>query len=146
MGRWKEDTRECFAAIPVKVMSSAAYRTLPVGHRDVLWTLCSTYRGNNNGNLSLTRRQAENLGLKSERRRTHGLRELESRGLILRARQGGLRPLRPTLWALSWRQIDYWNGKESPRPPPNTWRRFKIEHRSQSGGSTANSAVVGKAC
>jgi hypothetical protein len=129
MARLKERSIEHFAAIPVSVMVSTAYRTLPARFKEVLWLLAAQYRGNNNGDLALTRKQARHFGLNNERTRTHGLRELEARGLIIKTRQGGISygGRQPTLWALSWKPVNSRDGKELQlvSRPSNDWKQWR---------------------
>jgi len=115
--------------LPVRVLIAGAFKTLPVGYQRVLWILAAQYDGGNNGDLALTRKMAKHFGLNNERQRSHGLKELEVRGLIEKTRQGGLSYggiRRPTLWALTWRPIDYSDGKklDCVRLPPESWRKF----------------------
>ena len=62
-------TGERFAMLPLSVMISPAFKTLPVGYQRVLWLLAAQYDGGNNGDLSLTRKQAAHFGLSNERHR-----------------------------------------------------------------------------
>ena len=116
---------ERFAMLPLSVLMSSAFKTLPVGYQRVLWLLAAQYLGDNNGDLALTRKQAANFGLNNERHRSHGLRALEARGLIVKTRQGGIASggKLPTLWAITWRAIDYCEGMKLNvvRLPPLTW-------------------------
>ena len=129
MGRLKERSVDTFAAIPVSVMVSDAYKTLPARFKEVLWLLAAQYRGNDNVDLALTRKQALYFGLRNERTRTHGLRELESRQLIIKTRQGGISygGRQPTLWALSWKPVNYRDGEELQlvSMPRNDWKQWR---------------------
>lgn len=124
----KSGQSERFAMIPVSILVHPAFKTLPVGFQRVLWLLAAQYEGNNNGNLSLTRKQARHFGLNNERHRTQGLKELERRGLIEKTRPGGIASggKLPTLWALAWRQIEFTNGKEREvvKLPPKTYMEW----------------------
>ena len=87
------------------------------------------------------------LGITSEKTRSHGLRQLAERGLIVKSYQGGMRPLGPTRWALTWRSIDYWDGLEleRQRAAPDSWKDWSLEKSdgSQSSGrKTPRSGVV----
>jgi len=110
-------------------MVSQAYRTLPAKYQAVLWMLAAQYRGNNNGDLALTRKQAQHFGLNNERTRTHGLRELEARGIIVKTRQGGISygGRQPTLWALSWKPVNYRDGEElrAVGLPSSGWKQWR---------------------
>jgi hypothetical protein len=123
--------KERFAALPVAVLTHAAFTTLPVGFQRVLWLLAAEFNGYNNGNLALTRKQALEYGLNNERHRSHGLRELERRGLIEKTRQGllatGARV--PTLWALAWHPTHYLEGRllEVPRRATRGWEQWSAD-------------------
>ena len=118
--------------LPLCVLISPAFKTLPVGHQRVLWLLAAQYDGTNNGDLTLTRKQAAHYGLNNERHRSLGLRELERRGLIVKTRPGGVRngSKVPTLWALAWRSIEHKDGQKVDvvTLPPNGWRKFDDTH------------------
>jgi hypothetical protein len=109
-------------------MISHAFKTLPLGYQRVLWLIAAQFDGTNNGDLSLSRKQALAFGCNNERHRAGGLRELERRGLIVKTRAGGVRygNKQPTLWALAWRAITHEAGVELdyPKLPPNGWRKF----------------------
>ena len=129
MSRWKGRIKEPFAMIPIRVMICSAYKTLPAGFQRVLWILAAQYDGTNNGDLSLTRKMGRHFGLNNERCRSRGLRELDERGLIQKTLQGGLSyggQKCPTLWALTWRPIDYFDGRklEAVRLPAESWRNW----------------------
>jgi hypothetical protein len=113
--------------LELRTRVSDAYKTLPARFKEVLWLLAAQYRGNNNGDLALTRKQALHFGLKNERTRTHGLRELEKRGLIIKTRQGGISygGRQPTLWALSWKALNYRDGEalQLVSMPANGWKQ-----------------------
>lgn len=99
--------------LPLTVMLSTAFKTMPVGYQRVLWLLAAQYDGTNNGNLALTRKGAKHFGLNDERTRSRGLRELEKRGLIEKTKQGGIASgaKHPTLWALTWQPVQYDGGE-----------------------------------
>jgi hypothetical protein len=122
---------ERFAALPLSVMTSTAFRTLPVGHQRVLWLLAAQFDGTNNGNLTLTRKQARHFGLNNERARCGGLRELEHRGLIIKTRAGGIAAGSrfPTTWALAFRAIQHRANEElaAVQLPSTRWRGWTKE-------------------
>jgi hypothetical protein len=123
---------ERFAMLPLSVMISEAFKTLPAGYQRVLWLLAAQYDGTNNGDLALTRKQAAHFGLNNERHRSNGLRELEARGLIEKTRQGGIAAGTkfPTLWALTFHSIQHREGRklDAVRLPTNAWRQFQDTH------------------
>jgi len=118
---------ERHAQLPLSVLMSKKFNTMPVGYQRVLWLLAAQFYGTNNGNLALTRKMAAHFGLNNERHRTNGLRMLEDRGFIVKTRPGGisLGKGKPTLWALTWRSIHHWAGEklDTPKLPPMTYRR-----------------------
>ncbi len=120
---------ETFAQIPLRVMASEAFRTLRSTHKVVLFLVAAQYRGTNNGDLALTRSMARELGVTSEETRSHGLRELAERGLIVKSYQGGMRPFGPTRWALTWKSIDYLDRRklEHRRGAPDTWKKYSAK-------------------
>ena len=130
MSRAKRPRRigERFAWLPLSVLVHPAFKTLPVGYQRVLWLLASRYDTYNNGALTLTRRQAEALGLNNERHRSLGLRELEARGLIEKTRTGGIATggRMPTQWALTWVSVHYRNGRKLSvvAAPKRTWMEW----------------------
>lgn len=140
MSRSNHRSHEVFARIPVRVLVSEAFRTMKASHQMVLVVLAAHFRGANNGDLALTRKMARHFGMKSERARCQGLRELTERGLIIRACKGGMRPLGPTTWALTWLSIDYWAGRklDAVRLAPESWKDWqpKLINDSHVGSST----------
>ncbi len=147
MGRAKYRSGEVFARLPVRVLVSEAFKTMKAHHQMVLVVLAAQYRGENNGDLALTRKMALHFGIKSERARCQGLRELAERGLIVKACQGGMRPLGPTTWALTWSAIDYWAGRklDAVRVPPESWKNWQpnlINDSPRDSSTTPHVSVV----
>jgi hypothetical protein len=104
-------TGKHFAQIPVEVLTSEAFRTLPNYVVRVLIAMAAQYRGNNNGDLALTWATGQTFGINSKWQLIDGLALLLERGLLLKTRQGGKKPLGPTLYALTWQPINDLNGK-----------------------------------
>lgn len=132
MGRAKNRDTEVFAQIPVKVLTSSAFKSLRSRYQMVLVALAATYRGRNNGDLKFTRQDALNFGITSETTRTRGLKLLAEHGLIEQTFRGGLSfgsGRKPTLWALTWRAIDHANGRKLDvvRLPPNSWKSWRVD-------------------
>lgn len=115
--------------IPLNVMLSEAFKTMPVGYQRVVWILAAQYTGANNGNLALTRKMGRHFGLNNERHRCDGLRMAEERGLIVKTRQGGIAngSKFPTLWALTWHATQHIHGEPLGvvRLPSNRWGDWK---------------------
>lgn len=120
-------TGKHFAAIPVEVLTSDACRTLPHWARTNLTALAAEYRGNNNGDLSLTWATGRAYGVNSKWQLIDGLALLLERGLIQKTRQGGKKPLGPTLYAITWQPIDDLGGKIESGPTTtasNAWAEW----------------------
>lgn len=123
---------EHYAMIPVEVMASAAMLSLPNFARWVLMAIAAQYRGNNNGDLALTWKIARAFGIGSKEHLVQALAFLLERGLIVKTRQGGKRPLGPTLYAITWKPIDDITDKSGNRKidigptvvPSNEWARW----------------------
>lgn len=121
---------EHYAQLTVDVMESPAYVSLPHYARSVLLLLASKYRGNNNGDLSLTKRDA----IKSRIRNwewASGLELLQMVGLIAKTRQGKVLEGDGvcTLYRLTWRDLDprdkYDNPTVMQQPPTHEWALWK---------------------
>jgi hypothetical protein len=120
-------TGEHFAAIPFEVLESEAVCTLPNFALRVLVVLAGHYRGNNNGDLAMTRAIARRFGVRSHVALVRGLALLQERGLIQKTHQGGKRPWGPCLYALTWRPIDDLRGKIEIGPTvtaTNAWAKW----------------------
>ena len=115
---------EHYAMIPVEVLTSDACRTLPHSARTALIALAAQYRGRNNGDLSLTWATGKPFGINSKCQLIGGIALLLERGLIQKTRQGGKKPLGPSLYAITWMPVDDLNGKIESGPttaPSNAW-------------------------
>jgi hypothetical protein len=100
-----------FAAIPQQMWLSEARRTLPAYAVAVLMALTFQFTGSNNGDLALTWSIARRYGINSKQQFVSSLTTLQERGLIQKTRQGGKKPLGPSLYALTWLPIDECEGK-----------------------------------
>lgn len=100
-----------FAMIPVEVLTSDACKTLPNYAVRVLLALAAQYRGRNNGDLAMTRATARIFGVACQKNLVRSLAALLERGLVQKTRQGGKKPMGPTLYAVSWQPIDELAGK-----------------------------------
>jgi hypothetical protein len=117
-------TGQHFAQIPVEVLTSDACRTLPNYAVRVLLAIAAQYRGRNNGDLAMTRATARTFGVLCQKNLVRSLSALQERGLIERTRQGGKKPLGPTLYAVTWQPIDDLGGKiesGATTSPSNAW-------------------------
>jgi hypothetical protein len=123
-------TGKHFAAIPLEVLTSEAFRTLPNYGVRLLLVAAAQYRGMNNGDLAVTRATAHQFGVVSQEQLVRGLAQLLERGLLVKTRQGGKKPLGPSLYALTWQPIDdiaskFDTGISWSTTPANTWSRWR---------------------
>jgi hypothetical protein len=120
-------TGKHFAAIPLEVLTSDACRTLPAYAVRVLLAIAAQYRGRNNGDLALTYATARPFGVVSKKQLVASLAALLDRGLIQKTRQGGKKPLGPSLYAISWQCVDDLMGKiesGATTAPSNLWAQW----------------------
>ncbi len=119
---------ERYALIPFDVLMSEAFQALPDYAVRVLACLAGRCRKSNNGDLCLTVSEAKESGI-APWKLYAGLELLRRVGLILKTRQGGMRPYGPSLYALTW-----WPIVESKKYDPdiswglearNTWIKWK---------------------
>jgi hypothetical protein len=123
---------EHFAALPVGVMDSDAYRWLPSFAVRVLVALAAQYCGINNGGLELTVKEAERFGIK----RTElyaGLKLLAFVGLIKKTveeRKSSGKGV-PAKYALTWRPVNEFPAYNilANERPANTWVKFRGDAR-----------------
>ena len=119
------------AQIPLEVLESAAFSALPDYAKVVLLALCAQFRGNNNGNLSLTAAQAERLGVEAAWKLRVGLSLLLETGLIERTRPGKFSHGKGicALYALTWRDLSPNEHAYPPvivaRPPSHAWAKWE---------------------
>jgi len=126
---------EHFAQIPVDVLTSEACRSLPHAAFKILVILASQYRGagnskrGGNGTLALTDTEARKYGINSRHTVYASLAELETRGLILKTREGLRSKTHFALYALNWRHVDNRNGwpLDRPEPPTRTWETWTAD-------------------
>ena len=93
--------------LPHSVLLSEAYLSLPAFAKISMIVLAAQFDGNNNGDLALTWGMGKTWGIKSHGQLTKSLSMLIEHGLIQRTRQGGKRPMGPTLYALAWHPIHH---------------------------------------
>lgn len=130
MGKKMTRTSEVFARLPVSILTCPAVRSLPNYAFRVLVAYAAQYRGRNNGDLALTWKMARHFGINSKWQLNRGTKELARRGLLLKTRQGGKKPLGPTLYAIAWERVDTLEDKPDVAPticPPrrqlDDWNR-----------------------
>jgi hypothetical protein len=125
----RRTTGKHFAQIPVEVLTSDACRSLPNYAIRVLIAIAAQYRGNNNGDLAMTRATARGFGVDSQEHLVRSLAALLERHLIEKTRQGGKKPFGPTLYAITWQPIDDLGGKiesGATTTPTNAWATWSL--------------------
>lgn len=97
-----------FAGIPMFVMESEAYVTLPPLAKCLLYELAAQYNSRNNGYLSLTRSDLKVRGYPSTNSNTKAINALVDANLITRTRDGTLTTGGKVchLYALNWYPSD----------------------------------------
>ena len=97
-----------FAGIPIWVMESAIFVSLPILSKAFLLELAAQYNGRNNGYLSLTRQDLKRRGFPSPLSTQRAIESLVDTRLIVRTRVGRLSHGRAccSLYALGWRDLD----------------------------------------
>lgn len=119
-----------FARLPRYMIESPAYGTLPYPAMAVLVAITSQCKARTSGELPLTWPMARRLGIRSKNVLIRSLAVLLERGLIQKTRQGGMRPMGPTLYALGWLPIHarpggYDFGIEATTVAPNLFLKWK---------------------
>src|SRR5260221_1413985 len=112
-----------FAALPYEIFTSAQYATLSARAVKLLVDLMMQFQGMNNGDLAAGWSLMRERGWTSKSQLEKAQKELEVRGWITRTRQGSINA--PTLYALTFRGIDYCAGKldvATDPMPSHRWR------------------------
>jgi hypothetical protein len=117
-----------FAATPIDVMKSDAWRTLPHGARSTLQVIEVQFNGMANGVQNLCRSTCKRYGLNHSRSLQHA-KMLEARGLVVKtytAEYSTARSRVPSQWAIGWRDITHNNNCERATilKAQNQWRRW----------------------
>lgn len=133
-----------FAAIPVEVMTSEAWRTLPHGARSVLTVLAAQFNGAANGVQNLAREVCRKYGL-DHSRALKATKILEARGLIVctyRAKYTTARSRIPSQWAVAWRDITHRNNDllAHVEKAPDHWRDWRPT-KTQSGRNDRSDSI-----
>lgn len=118
-------TSGSFLSLYHRVLESECFRTLSPRATKLLIDISAQYKGTNNGDLSATFRQMKARGWNSSDQLNKAKKELIDRGLILVARQGGLKKC--NLYAITWEPIDDCNGKidiQSTQTAPHYWKQW----------------------
>lgn len=112
-----------FLAIPHAVLRSPNFISLSSHGVKLLIDLATEYNGTNNGDLCATWSMMKKRGWKSQDTLNRALKDLMSRGMIIKTRQGGMNYA--SLYAITWRSIDECGGKLEVSPTavaPGNWK------------------------
>lgn len=119
-------TDHTFLRLPHYVIRSPEWRALSGNAIKFLIELASAYDGSNNGDLSLTRRQALEKGFRSAGTRDRAAQEAIEAGFAVLTRNGGRHAC--NLYAITWEPIDA-VGKGCTYPaehrPSRLWESFR---------------------
>ena len=121
-----------FVQFPHDLLNDDSFRTLTPRATKFLVDISAQYNGRNNGDLCAPLSLMKKRNWNSSDQLFKAKREVEQRGLIRVARQGGLN--RCNLYALTWFPINECDGKLDVQPTsvaPNDWKRWS----DPSGGS-----------
>jgi hypothetical protein len=139
------DRPERYALLPLDVLQSEAVRTLPHYAYPVLLALAVQFNGRNNGDLCATLGTLRPFGVTSNEQLVKSLRELLRRGLVIKTRQGGKRPLGCSLYGVGWVRIHesekYDVGVGATIKPVNGWARWTAARQND---RTAGSPISGR--
>jgi hypothetical protein len=126
-----------FLRLPHYVTQSPEWRSLSGNAVKFLVELASAYNGRNNGDLSLTRRQALKCGWKSGGTRDRAAEEAVEAGFAIVTRQGSAFG-QCTLYAITWEPVDE-VGKNTTVPSERVASRLwqKRERQAQNGAGGA---------
>jgi hypothetical protein len=91
----------------------------------VLVLFAAQYHGGNNGALGITRDQAAQNGIGSNRTLYKSIRELELRGLIDKTYPASRVPPRPAMYALTWEAVDDTAWSRSERLATHAYREWQ---------------------
>lgn len=107
MGKYRRCGR--FVQLPHKLLNDPDYIELSNKAKVLLVDVIYQYNGNNNGDLSITLRILSKRGWNSNSQITAAKNELITSNWIELTRMGGRN--KASLFALTWRRIDYCGGK-----------------------------------
>lgn len=123
----RSNRKKTGAWVPNEVLQSQAYKDLSCGTKNVLIALAAQYRGENNGDLSVSVTVLTPYGITSPDTIWRAERVLRQHRLIRRTRKGMKQKNTPSLYALTWRSIDKCDGKIgrlSANVAGNEWRNY----------------------
>jgi hypothetical protein len=118
-----------YSSLPHVVQESANWAQCSPMAIKLLMDLLSQFKGSNNGDLCAALRILKPKGWTRGETISNALRELIHYGMIEMTRQGGLH--RASLYAVTWKPIDYCNGKldvNATHVASRLWAQTKPPH------------------
>lgn len=118
-----------FIAIPAEVLQSKAYKSLPAYSVKLVIDLSGQYNGSNNGDLCAAWIIMKKCGWRSRDTLARHIKLVLQSNLVIKTRQGGKNL--PSLYAVTWRPIDYCKGKldshiKSSNIPSHAWKNKSL--------------------
>lgn len=110
MKKLPEAVQGRYALLPWAVHDSPAYTGASVAAKALLMELARQHNGANNGRLHLVHSWLAGRGWPSKSIVEKARAELIERGLIIQTKQGGMPPLGPSWYALTWLPISNYSG------------------------------------
>ena len=123
----RSNRKKTGAWLPNEVLQSQAYKDLSCGTKSVLIALAAQYRGENNGDLSVSVTVLTPYGITSPDTIWRAEKRLRQHRLLKRTRQGMKLRSTPSLYALTWWPIDKCDGKIgrlAANVAGNEWRNY----------------------
>lgn len=114
-----------FLLLPHNVMRHPDFAEASCRATKLLCDIAVEYNGSNNGDLNAAMSRLRKRGWNSTSQLAKAKKELMERGLILETRLGGL-GVGPTLYALSWLDLDDRGGKLEVSPVSYRRRVFSL--------------------
>lgn len=120
-----------FAMIPLSVLASPEFHSIPGEAVRLLLALASQYNGYNNGNLNAALSEMRKHGFTSQGTLSRAIRRLLETSLIIKTRQGYFAAGKSTcsLFAIAWKPINECPGKglevKPTLAPPKTFIHTK---------------------
>lgn len=111
------NSKSVYFGLPHTLINTKKYRSLSYHAVKLLVDLGSQYRGFNNGDLCAAWTLMKKMGWKSRSSLFKAKNELLEVGFIIVTRQGGRNM--PTLFAITWKEINECNGKLDIKPTKN---------------------------
>jgi len=128
-----------FISLPHNIVNSDEFCKLSAISVKLLIDLFSQFKGKNNGDLCCSWTPMKKRGWRSKDTLFRAMSELESKGWIIRTRQGNRN--KANLFAVTWRGIDECKGKLDLAPNPRPLNMWKLDPPPRLPGNSGTNAV-----